>query len=144
MRVSNEEIKQMINEEKSKQEQKLFLEAKIVSLENELNKINENTMEAPASAPVKAEEKKSIYDAKPGEVVILNFENVTIKVKRQLDDLFKVEDAAESQKLKEGDYIKAKGNDILQVGRKFTFSILREIPYKYETNPLQGWRIIKN
>ena len=142
MRVSNEEIKKMINEEKSKQEQKLFLEAKIIALENELNGLSENTMVAPA--PVKTEEKKSIYDAKPGEVIILNFENVTIKVKRQLDDLFKVEDAAESQKLKEGDYIKAKGNDILQVGRKFTFSILREIPYKYETNALQGWRIIKN
>ena len=97
-----------------------------------------------AQPQAKPEKTESIFDARPNETVILNFEGITIKVKRQLDDLFKVVDAAESQKLEEGDYIRVKGNDVLQPGSKFKFSILREIPAKYETKPLRSWKIIKN
>ena len=87
---------------------------------------------------------ESIFDSKPGETVILNFEGVTIKMERQLDDLFKVVDAAESEKLKDGDYIKIQGNDTLSTGKSFKFIIYRETPLKYETNPLESWKIIKN
>lgn len=92
----------------------------------------------------KEQKKESIFDAKPGETIIFNFDGITIKLKRQLDDLFKVVDASESHKLKDGDYLKAKGNDVLETGRKFKFAILREIPVKYETRPLSGWNIIRN
>jgi hypothetical protein len=87
---------------------------------------------------------ESIFDSKPGETVILNFEGVTIKMERQLDDLFKIVDAAESEKLKDGDYIKIQGNDTLNPGKSFKFIIYRETPLKYETNPLESWKIIKN
>lgn len=90
------------------------------------------------------EESESIFDARPGETVIFNFQDVTIKVQRQLDDLFKVVDAAESKKLKDGDYIKIKGNDILKRGRKFSFSIFREAGIRYESNSLLSWKVIKN
>lgn len=98
---------------------------------------SQNTQEKETSS-------ESIFDSKPGETVILNFEGVTIKLERQLDDLFKVVDAAESEKLKDGDYIKIQGNDTLNPGKSFKFIIYRETPLKYETNPLETWKIIKN
>ncbi len=145
MKVSKEEIQAMKNDFKIKEERKALLEAKINEIKEELSKINENfgAMAPVADAP-KAEKEQSIFDAKPGEIIAFNFQDVTIKAQRQLDDLFKITDANESQKLKEGDYIKIKGNDVLKPGKKFTFSILREIPLKYESNPLVSWRIIKN
>lgn len=91
-----------------------------------------------------AEASDSIFDIKPGQTVILNFEGVTLKMERQLDDLFKIVDAAESEKLKDGDYIKIQGNDSLDSGKSFKFVIYRETPLKYETNPLESWKIIKN
>jgi hypothetical protein len=78
--------------------------------------LNEQVGIAPET---KEEKRESILDARPGEIVILNFEGITIKVQRQLGDLFKVLDASESHKLKDGDYIMAKGNDIFEKGRKF-------------------------
>ena len=103
------------------------------------------TMEQPQSQQQgKPNKVESIFDARPNETVILNFDGVTIKVKRQLDDLFKIVDAAESSKLEEGDYIRIKGNDVLQPGAQFKFSVLREIPAKYETKALKSWKIIKN
>tara|TARA_B100000900_G_C20589452_1_gene721036 strand:+ start:1967 stop:2314 length:348 start_codon:yes stop_codon:yes gene_type:complete len=92
----------------------------------------------------KAETSDSIFDIKPGQTVILNFEGVTLKMERQLDDLFKIVDAAESEKLKDGDYIKVQGNDNLDSGKSFKFVIYRETPLKYETNPLESWKVIKN
>lgn len=88
--------------------------------------------------------KESIYDAKPGNTLIIDFENVTIKLQRVYDDLFKVIDAAESKQLKNNDYIKIEGNDILEQGKKFTFKIFREANIKYESNPIRDWRIIKS
>lgn len=90
------------------------------------------------------EESESIFDARPGETVIFNFQDVTIKLQRQLDDLFKVVDAAESKKLTDGDYIKIQGNDQLKKGRTFTFNIFRIAGVKYESNPLVAWKVIKN
>lgn len=89
-------------------------------------------------------ETESIFDAKPGETVIFNFNGTTIKIQRQLDDLFKVVDATESRKLKNGDYLRAQGNDVLEQGRTFRFAILREVPVTYETRPLEAWKIIRN
>tara|TARA_R110001606_G_scaffold282191_1_gene430837 strand:+ start:1119 stop:1466 length:348 start_codon:yes stop_codon:yes gene_type:complete len=104
--------------------------------------IRESYEEMAAQEEVKTSE--SIFDSKPGETVILNFEGVTVKMERQLDDLFKIVDAAESEKLKDGDYVKIQGNDSLTTGKSFKFLIYRETPLKYETNPLESWKIIKN
>jgi hypothetical protein len=104
--------------------------------------IKESYEEMAAQEDVKVSE--SIFDSKPGETVILNFEGVTVKMERQLDDLFKIVDAAESEKLKDGDYVKIQGNDSLVPGKSFKFLIYRETPLKYETNPLESWKIIKN
>lgn len=104
--------------------------------------IRESYEEMAAQEEAKASE--SIFDSKPGETVILNFEGVTVKMERQLDDLFKIVDAAESEKLKDGDYVKIQGNDSLTTGKSFKFLIYRETPLKYETNPLESWKIIKN
>ena len=92
----------------------------------------------------KPEASDSILDIKPGQIVILNFEGVTVKMERQLDDLFKIVDASESEKLKDGDYVKVQGNDSLDSGKSFKFIIYREAPLKYETNPLESWKVIKN
>ena len=125
---------------------------KKVILEN-LNKIIEEKLlflkeaDETMSADVDSEienKKESIYDAKPGNTLIIDFENVTIKLQRVYDDLFKVIDAAESKQLKNNDYIKIEGNDILEQGKKFTFKIFREANVKYESNPIKGWRIIKS
>jgi hypothetical protein len=102
--------------------------------------------EIPMDSEATAQDKKteSIYDAKPGNTLIIDFENVTIKLQRVYDDLFKVIDAAESKQLKNNDYIKVEGNDLLEQGKKFTFKIFREANIKYESNPIKDWRIIKS
>ena len=106
--------------------------------------IRESVEDMLSQKEVEKEYTESIFDSKQGETVILNFEGVTLKMERQLDDLFKIVDAAESEKLKDGDYIKIKGNDSLLPGKSFKFVIYRETPMKYETNPLESWKIIKN
>jgi len=102
--------------------------------------------EIPMDSEATAQDKKteSIYDAKPGNTLIIDFENVTIKLQRVYDDLFKVIDAAESKQLKNNDYIKVEGNDLLEQGKKFTFKIFREANIRYESNPIKDWRIIKS
>lgn len=165
MKISKEELKNMIQESIGKKVAIDTLIERKKKLEKELRIINED-FEAQTAPPVLArtndvaptqmpevateeeapveESKESIFDSKPGETVILNFEGVTLKIERQLDDLFKVVDAAESQKIKEGDYVKIQGNDTLERGKSYKFSIYRQTPLKYETNSLESWKIIKN
>lgn len=115
-----------------------IIEEKINSLlENETNMVSGDEVETKPKS-------ESIYDAKPGNTLIIDFENVTIKLQRVYDDLFRVIDAAESKQLKNNDYIKIEGNDLLEQGKKFTFKIFREANVKYESNPIKDWRIIKS
>jgi hypothetical protein len=159
LEIKRSELNSLIQGEVLKQDKKLALEGKKTEIINKIKKLNEEDATAiipsPASAPIapspetpaaKAdpkEKQESIFDAKPGETVIFNFEDVTLKLQRQLDDLFKVTDASESKKLKDGDYIKIQGNDTLAPGKKFKFVILRQA-LNYESNPLQTWKVIKN
>jgi hypothetical protein len=64
------------------------------------------------------------------------------------DLMWKVEDAANSTRLKKGDYLEIEGNDNLEQGNTFVFSIyrptengdsLKPIGIKYETSPLTSW-----
>ena len=152
--ITRDELNSLIQESVVRQEQKLALEMKKNKILKELEHLNEDVATAtPSGTPATtspdkgavppAEKQESIFDAKPGETVIFNFQDVTIKVQRQLDDLFKVTDASESKKLKDGDYIKIQGNDTLANGKKFKFVILRQA-LNYESNPLQSWKVIKN
>ena len=150
LEIKRSELNSLIQEEVIKQEKKLALESKKATIINKIDKLNEDNLTPVVAQPTmttpnveKSEKQESIFDAKPGETVIFNFQDVTIKVQRQLDDLFKVTDASESKKLKDGDYVKIQGNDTLANGKKFKFIILREA-LKYETNPLQSWKVIKN
>lgn len=106
--------------------------------------LKEGEFDIESDTEVEEKKAESIYDAKPGNTLIIDFENVTVKLQRVYDDLFKVIDAAESKQLKNNDYIKIEGNDILEQGKKFTFKIFREANIKYESNPIKGWRIIKS
>lgn len=147
MKITKTELKSMIKESVQRKVFEESLKRRKEQIEKELASMNENdSVAVPNAQPEQeeAEEKESVFDSKPGETVIMNFEGVTIKIQRQLDDLFKVVDATESKKLKEGDYIKVQGNDVLQRGKSFKFSIFRETPLKYETNPLDSWKIIRN
>src|SRR3972149_1284317 len=165
LEIKRSELDSLIQEEVLKQNKKLALESKknkILKSLNELDGSGQNTAgelndavstptpstpppstPAPSEAGKKEEKQESIFDAKPGETVIFNFQDVTIKVQRQLDDLFRVVDASESKKLKDGDYVKIQGNDTLANGKKFKFIILRQA-LNYESNPLQSWKVIKN
>lgn len=111
-------------------------------IEERLHILKEEGEEIDRDAPT--EETESIYDAKPGNTLIIDFENITIKLQRVHDDLFKVTDAASSEVLKNNDYVKVEGNDILGKDKKMTFRIFREIQLKYESNAIQDWRIIKS
>ena len=147
LKIGKTELDNLIKEEVVRQEKKLSIKKRISEINGEIQRIDE-LVNAPAmptasGAPVKEEKSESIFDAKPGETVLFNFQDVTIKMQRQLDDLFKITDAMESKKLKDGDYIKIQGNDILQKGRKFKFVILRKA-IDYESNPLLSWKVIKN
>jgi len=158
LEIKRSELNSLIKESVLKNQQKLNLEKQKSDILKKIQMLNEdneagqpalggtNTTVAPQQgnmAEPKQEKQESIFDAKPGETVIFNFQDVTIKVQRQLDDLFKVTDASESKKLKDGDYIKIQGNDTLANGKKFKFVILREA-LKYESNPLLSWKVIKN
>lgn len=147
MKITKEELKELIKESVNKFQKKAILENRLKEIKDELNSLNENETIMPTTQeeePKSEESSESIFDSKPGETVILNFEGVTLKIERQLDDLFKVVDAAESKKVKDGDYVKIQGNDTLQKDKSFKFIIYRETPLKYETNPLNSWKIIKN
>lgn len=98
----------------------------------------------PAQAPEQKEESESIFDAKPGETIIFNFQDVTLKVQRLWNDLFMITDAATSKKLKDGDVVQIKGNDTLEAGKSFKFDVLRPTEVNYQSNPLTNWKIIKN
>ena len=156
--IKESDLKTLIHKEVEKREKKLTLESEKKKIVDALKNINEGSEIATApnagtvtpvagagqTAPAqKAEKSESIFDSKPGETVIFNFQDVTIKLQRQLDDLFKVTDAAESKKLKDGDYVQIKGNDTLSTGKAFKFKILRPA-LDYQSNPIQSWRIIKN
>lgn len=150
MEIKRSELNSLIQNEVLKQEKKLVLQSEKTKILKQIEKLDEQ-MAAIGSQPTASsqpqsqtqEKQESIFDAKPGETVIFNFQDVTIKVQRQLDDLFKVTDASESKKLKDGDYIKIQGNDTLASGKKFKFVILRQA-LNYESNPLISWKVIKN
>lgn len=141
MKVTKSELKSLIKESVKKHIQKEYLHDKLKYINIELNKLNENEEYQETEV---AESSESIFDSKPGETVILNFEGVTLKLQRQLDDLFRVADASESKKLKDGDYVKIQGNDTLEHGKEYTFLIYRQTELDYETNPLESWKIVKN
>ena len=123
---------------------KVILENLSQIIKEKLAVLNEEEIPMDSEAPAQEKNTESIYDAKPGNTLIIDFENVTIKLQRVYDDLFKVIDAAESKQLKNNDYIKVEGNDLLEQGKKFTFKIFREANIKYESNPIKDWRIIKS
>ena len=123
---------------------KVILENLSQIIKEKLAVLNEEEVPMDSEAPVQEKNTESIYDAKPGNTLIIDFENVTIKLQRVYDDLFKVIDASESKQLKNNDYIKVEGNDLLEQGKKFTFKIFREANIKYESNPIKDWRIIKS
>ncbi len=143
MKITREELKNIIKESIEKHSKTLTLKQRLDKINKELKSLNENE-ELEVSPQEEIKEKESIFDSKPGETVILNFDGVTIKIERQLDDLFKVVDAAESQKIDDGDYIKIQGEDSLEKGKTYKFSIYRKTNLPYETNELQSWKIIKN
>jgi hypothetical protein len=147
MKITKNELRNMIKDSVDKYKNQYFLQKRLEEVRDELNQLNEDDSFAQSNEEVQEIEpqsKESIFDSKPGETIIMNFDGVTIKLERQLDDLFKVVDAAESKKLSDGDYVKIQGNDSLEQGKNYKFVIYRETPLKYETNPLQSWKIIKN
>lgn len=147
MIVTKSELRNMIKESVDKYKNQYLLEKRLNEVKKELSYLNEDDsfmQSNQESQEIDSQPKESIFDSKPGETIIMNFDGVTVKLERQLDDLFKVVDAAESKKLSDGDYVKIQGNDSLEQGKSYKFLIYRETPLKYETNPLQSWKIIKN
>lgn len=147
MIVTKSELRNMIKESVDKYKNQYLLEKRLNEVKKELSYLNEDDsfmQSNQESQEIDSQPKESIFDSKPGETIIMNFDGVTVKLERQLDDLFKVVDAAESKKLSDGDYVKIQGNDSLEQGKIYKFLIYRETPLKYETNPLQSWKIIKN
>lgn len=170
IQISKSELNALVQAEVLRQEKKLALEQKKAKLMESLIKLDEDIMAGgssvnspvlgnvtqttppptggpaptPAEAPEKTKETESIFDAKPGETIIFNFQDVTLKVQRLFNDLFMITDAATSKKLKDGDVVQIKGNDTLESGKSFKFDVLRPTEVNYQSNPLVNWKIIKN
>ncbi len=161
------DLRQMVKESVNKKIKIDELNEQIEKLRQELQTLDENQLnefreDGPATPSVQStftppsyqpqqqmqqqssDKKESLFDARPGDTVIFNFQDVTIKAKRLYDDYFQVIDNHESAKLESGDIIKVQGNDQLQNGREFWFTIYRKIGKPYKSNPLVGWRIMKN
>lgn len=155
MKIKSNEIKQLVKEAYEKQIKIKTLTENAEKIKEEIKTLNEddfynssstaggaNSYTSTSTAAVQKDE--SIFNAKPGNIIIFNFQGATIKVKRQVDDIFKVIDATESAKLKDGDYVQVQGNDILTPGRTLTFNIFRPTGLKYQSNQLNSWTIVKN
>ncbi len=151
MKIKSNEIKQLVKEAYDKQIKIKTLTESAEKIKDEIKALNENDFYgAPANGGTsntyaqESQKQESIFNARPGNIIIFNFQGATIKVKRQVDDIFRVIDATESGKLKEGDYIQIQGNDILKQGRTLTFNIFRMTGLKYKSNQLESWTIVKN
>ena len=158
------EIKSLITEEIQQQIRiNKLLEAK-KKITNDLNVLLEefrtsnNNVFYQEPEVKKGGKNETIFHTKPGNVISLSFQDIKgLKLRRQKrstpgmidnDLMWKVEDAANSTRLKKGDYLEIEGNDNLEQGNTFVFSIyrptengdsLKPIGIKYETSPLTSW-----
>ncbi len=166
MIIGKQEFLTLIREAVKRQDKKDELAKRISELESEIKNLDDNSillkeligtgedtaMYAPAGSPMhqatEETEKESIYASKPGQTVILNFQDRTIKVVRQVDDLFKVVDAEQSHALEDGDLVKItvkKGEHVWQKGKEYDFKFMNRLLGKiYHSNPLLSWEFIRN
>ena len=173
MIIKKNELLSLIQEEVKKQDRKQSLQIRIQELEQEINELNNNSVllneflgaELPGPYPTqytppgtpeqqlaksggkKEVEPESIYDSKPGQGLVLNFQDVTIKVSRQHDNIFKVTDSTQSKVLQDNDLIQVvidKGEHKWEKGKEYTFKLLNRLEGKvYHTNPLMSWEHVK-
>ena len=85
MKISRKEISKMVQERYDIIKQKNEIANKISEIKKEISIINEDT-----TAIEPKPKTGSIFDVRAGEMLILNFQDITIKIQRQLDDIFLV------------------------------------------------------
>ncbi len=97
-----------------------------------------------APEPEQAQEKiESLLTIPTGILILMEFQNVVIKLKRLYNDYFEVDDKGMSTELSNGDILKLVGNDVLKKGAIFKFVVYRKIDAEYVSNALASWREVK-
>tara|TARA_B110000503_G_scaffold109460_1_gene163807 strand:- start:452 stop:880 length:429 start_codon:yes stop_codon:yes gene_type:complete len=142
MKVTKSQLKNLIRESVKTHIKKEGLKNRLNTISEELNKLNEDG-EMEVMVPEVSESSETIFDAKPGEILILNFEGRTLKLRRVWDALFLVTDGFESTHLNTGDYVELQGNPDLTPGREYTFKVYKPTR-DVESSALQSWKIAKN
>jgi hypothetical protein len=142
MKITKSELKELIKESVSKFQKKEILENRVKEINAKIKFLNEDEV-AMQDVEVSTEEKGNIFDTKLGEILILNFEGRTLKLKRVWDALFLVTDGFESTHLNTGDYVEMQGNPDLNAGREYTFKVYKPTR-DVETSALQSWKVVKN
>ncbi len=142
MKVTKSQLKNLIKESVKSYVEKESLKNRLNNINKELYKLNENE-EMEAVMTQTSESSETIFDTKPGEILILNFEGRTLKLRRVWDALFLVSDGFESTHLNTGDYVELQGNPDLTVGREYTFKVYKPTR-NVESSALQSWKIAKN
>jgi len=142
MKITKSELKELIKESVAKFQKKEILENRVKEINAKIKFLNEDEV-AMQDVEVSTEEKGNIFDTKLGEILILNFEGRTLKLKRVWDALFLVTDGFESTHLNTGDYVEMQGNPDLNAGREYTFKVYKPTR-DVETSALQSWKVVKN
>lgn len=102
-------------------------------LEDRIKEIDQLIKEMDESSDIRA---KSLRDYSIGDNVVIKFRDVQIILKKESSDLYKVVSSGNSQKLKNGDYLKLNDpNSRLEIGEKIGFTVIRPA-LNYMTDPI--------
>jgi hypothetical protein len=150
-KLTNAELEKFIKEEIARENKINLLKKRKKEIEKSLNIVLEyvgveGDQMLPGTAPSmeKEEKKESLTNIKTGIVIVLEFQNVVIKIKRIHNFYFEVVDSGISTELKTGDILVAKDSTVLTKGKEYHFLVYRLINSEYISNPLASWEIIKN
>lgn len=105
---------------------KSILEARIKEIDQLLNKLEE-------VSDIRA---KSLRDYSIGDNIIIKFRDIQLMLKKESADLYKVVNNGNSQKLKNGDFLKLNDpNSRLEIGEKIGFTVIRPA-LNYTSDPI--------
>lgn len=158
MIINKNDLLSMIQEEVIRQNKRKALNQRILQIENEIDKLDNNSIllkefigaepgMTPEGTPEqqKQTEKESLsmYKIRAGEIYVLDFQgldNFKITKARMNDEVFRVIDKSTSKHMQVGDEFKINGAHRFEKGKEYDFVLISRVPGQvYHTNPLLSW-----
>ena len=102
-------------------------------LEARIKEIDQLLKELEEASDIRA---KSLRDYSIGDNVAIKFRDIQLILKKESAELYKVVSSGNSQKLKNGDYLKLNDpNSTLEIGEKIGFTVIRTA-LNYNSDPI--------